>query len=201
MEKVKRILTELVGIGVILFACGIVLWLGLFAYGMVKAALDDSKEYPGKTQFTAEASKINVYKDKEAFGNTPQAEEVAALFSTELKELCAISFVGGNKFKPATGGHFLTYCRITPTDVVILCHVPDLRGYQDKTRDLLSKIAWGCAQSALETKKIDSKLNLVVGLRGFGSYGPVMEGKGEGAPTISRDGVEEVKRIYPYFTH
>jgi hypothetical protein len=43
-------------------------------------------------------------------------------------------------------------------------------------------------------------LKLAVGLRGFGSYGPVMEGAVNGIPKkLSMDDPDAVERLYPYF--
>jgi hypothetical protein len=167
--------------------------------GVLDAMWEDAKDYPGKPLFAKENHKIDVYGGTIAFGNSPQAVAVADEFFHELEAISGVFFTGGSKFTPATAGHFLTYCRVGPKGVVVLCQVPDLRGYEGKARDTLMTLAWSAAQSAALKAKVDPHLPLVVGLRGFGSYGPVMIGQMTGEPTTRNDDIDGRPRLYPYF--
>ncbi len=118
-----------------------------------------------------------------------------------MKSMQSALFSGGSGRSFATGGEFLTYIKRTPNAVVVLCHVPELRNYkEEKTRNALAKIAWSAAQSA--TNKIHGVQptdTLIVGLRGFGSYGPIWEGQVSGESTTKTDDLDEKKRFYPFF--
>lgn len=195
--NLKKIIANTV---VLALALGVVIWVGAFISGIVSAVLEDSKDYPGKALFEKEDHKIDVYGGTDAFGNSPEALAVAGAFSHELQVGCQGVFTGGSKFTPATAGHFLTYCRVTPDAVVILCQVPDLRGYRDDVLDALSTLAWALGQGAVKKANIGGdKTPLVVALRGFGSYGPIMEGTLTGDPTARIDGLMDKKQLYPYF--
>jgi len=196
----KKILSNCLAFGIGLAVLAVIGWIGLFIFGFVATIFEDSKDYPGKSQFESANKQIDVYDHTVAFGNTPDAVTYATEFSTELQALCGTLFTGGSKFTPATGGHFLTYCRVTPTELVFLCQVPDLRGYRDDVRDALAKVAWVAAQNVATAHKMDHEVSVVVGLRGFGSYGPIWEGKvGGDDATVKSDGLFEIKKLYPYF--
>lgn len=194
---IKKIIANVIVFGIL---GAIVLWVGLFVFGFIYAIVDDARDFPGKAQFVVENKKITVFDGSTVtFGNSPEALTVAKNFSTQLSEMQSAFFTGGSKLNPATSGHFLTYCRMTPTQVIILCHVPDLRGYKDDVLDALAKLAWITAQSNIKSQNLDGNASLVVGLRGFGSYGSVWEGKVVGEPTAKEDGPYAEKRLYPYF--
>jgi hypothetical protein len=167
--------------------------------GFLSAYLEDSKSYPGKVQFEAEDNKISVYANTAAFGNSTDAIKVAADFSEMLDAECKLIFRGGSTFTPATMGHLLTNCQVMTKGVVILCQVPDMRGYQDDVRDELAKLAWQAAQISAHSLKLPDETPLAVGLRGFGSYGTIWEGKLKGDPVVKSDGLTEKHRLYPYF--
>lgn len=176
---------------------GVVVCLGCLAFGFIKACHEDTKDYPGKAQFEAANQQIFVYKDTSAFGGTIEEKTMAEAFSSQLDAVCRATFSGGSKVNAATGGHFLTYCRSTPNSLVFLCHVPDMRGYRGDAREALTKLAWSIAKTKVRGKQ---DIDLVVGLRGFGSYGPVLEGKANATePTNKGDGPDEVRRLYSYF--
>jgi hypothetical protein len=179
---------------------GIAVWIGLFVYGFIHAAWEGSRNLPGKKEFEQANTQIVVYSKQVAFGNSDKATALASEFSDGLAGMSSGVFTGGSTITPATNGHFLTYCRLDDSSVVFLCQVPDLRGYKDSVRGLLAKLAWAAA-SATTGKMIPGKnLKLAVGLRGFGSYGPVMEGAVNGIPKkLSMDDPDAVERLYPYF--
>jgi len=190
---VKRIVGNLV-------LLAIAAWVCLFIYGFIHAALESSKNLPGKPEFEAANKQIDVYSKEAAFGNSEKAVAVANEFSDALQGTTSGLFTGGSRLTPATGGHFLTYCRLDDKSVVLLCQVPDLRGYKGKERDMLSTVAWALAQGTVKKMVPGEGLKLAVGLRGFGSYGPVMEGTSEGKETrFSMDDPDAVERLYPYF--
>jgi hypothetical protein len=195
----KKIISNVIAIAVLLFGLGVIVGIGLFVYGIISAFIDDSKDYPGKKEFLVADNKVGIFSGTATFGDSPEALAFANDFSKEMGEMQSAFFTGGSHLNAATAGHFLTFCRITPSQVIVLCHVPDMRGYKDDALEALNKLAWLTAQTEAKTQNVDKNASLVVGLRGFASYGSVWEGKVVGAPTAKGDGPFEVKRIYPYF--
>jgi hypothetical protein len=153
---------------------------------------------PAEQSFIDANNKILSNKDKEAFGNTPEAESRAARFSKLLGSLQKSTFEGGSKVHALTGGQFLTYCQIAPTKIIFLCHVPDLKNYKDDARDALAQLAWTVGQQACAGLPTDD-VTLVVGLRGALLYGPVWSGKLTGDPTKKAQGRSELEPYYDAF--
>lgn len=188
----KAVVRKIVGWGILICI------VGLIGY-----CASDRKDYPGKTQFEVADGKI-AFRQKNlptASGNTEAAQAAAAKFSAATKVLQGVMFKGGSGFSPASGGEFLTYLHHRPDSLVVLVHVPELRNYKDrKTRDALAAMVWNMAGAAAEDLKFGPEpAALLVGLRGFSSYGPIWSGKlGKDADTKTDD-PDEKRRIYPFF--
>jgi len=180
-----------------------VLFLGIGSAILITIGyfLSDRKDYPGKSEFEEVDSLITTGSGGAAHGDSEDTKKAAAEFSSAMKSMQANLFSGGNGRSFATGGEFLTYIKRAPNAVVVLCHVPELRNYKDEeTRESLSQIAWSVAKSAVaKINGIQPTDTLIVGLRGFGSYGPIWEGEFSGNPTKKTDEVDEQKRLYPFF--
>ncbi len=95
----------------------------------------------------------------------------------------------------------MTYCRHNPDSVAFIVHVPELRNYKDaQAREALATLAWTTAnQAAKELRFKAESPAIIVGLRGFGSYGPIWSGKLGGEPEVKTDEIDEVRRLYPFF--
>ncbi len=161
----------------------------------------DRKDYPGKAEFEVADQLIANKSTGTTHGNTPEAKAVAMRFSAQIKPLQAALFTGGSGNSLASGGEFLTYCRHNPDSVVFMVHVPELRNYKvAKTRESLGQLAWVVANaSAKELKFADPTPTIIVGLRGFASYGPIWSGKLGGEPELKTDDLDEKRRLYPHF--
>jgi len=156
----------------------------------------DLKKYPGMAAFLVADGLIDNHTGAVAFGNNEAEQQTAQAFSDLMKERMPKVFTGGGGKTLATGGHFLTYCRRTVEGIVLLVHVPELRNYPEgEVRDALVELAWECARQAVAEGA--TPVDLVVALRGFVSYGPIMEGLSDGAPQISTSG--DQTRLYRYF--
>ena len=135
-----------------------------------------------------------------AHGDSTETKAAAASFASSMKTMQGALFpeVGGKAF--ATGGNFLTYIKRTPGAVVILCHVPELRGYKDEARVALAQLAWSTGKAVVRTiPRVNPSDTLIIGLRGFGSYGPIWEGSVSGDPVRKTDELDEKRRLYPFF--
>lgn len=175
--------------------------IGIGLICLVGYCASDRKDYPGKPEFEAANALITTKGRGVAHGNSDAAKKVAEAFSKNTKSLQAVMFTGGSGFSLAAGGEFVTYCRHNPDAVVLLMHVPELRNYKDaKTREALAQLTWTTANLAAKELTFATKdPTLIVGLRGFGSYGPIWSGKLGGQPEIKTDDLDEKRRLYPFF--
>ncbi|MES2709202.1 MAG: hypothetical protein V4726_21580 [Verrucomicrobiota bacterium] len=172
---------------------GVLLVIGFFA--------SDRKDYPGKAQFEKVNSLISTGSGGTAHGDSDETRAAATAFAASMKMLQAAAFSGGSGRSLASCGEFVTYVKRTPNAVVILCHVPELRNYKDdKARETLSLLAWTAGQTALaQIPGLQDSDTLIIGLRGFASYGPIWEGTVSGEATRKTDELDEKKRLYPFF--
>ena len=176
--------------------------LGGILFGIsIYKIVSDLKHYkysPGEELFDAANANLAIFYDTPGFGNSPEATKMATAYSTALRKLRNDSFYGGSEWTPGDNV-FLIYCRLTPTELVILCHVPDLRHYKGDNRTLLVGLAWDLAQALADKYHVPKDTTLVLGLRGAQFYGPIWEGKvGEDAITKTDELIGE-PRLYPYF--
>lgn len=168
---------------------------------LVLAGCSNEAPAPGKAAFDAANKLINVNTDGVAFGDTPDSQAMAARFADSIKRMQRQMFSGGSGRSLATGGEFVTYVRCTDQAVVVLCHVPELRNYKEPSvRESLANVAWINAQMAARSHPGATPAHkLVVGLRGFASYGPIWEGPLEGDAVKKTDSGLERDRLYPFF--
>lgn len=156
---------------------------------------------PGEAEFEEANRLIGMNSGGIAFGDSPASQAAAAQFATTIKQMQSVMFAGGSGKSFATKGEFITYVRCTDNAIVVLSHVPELRNYKDNSvRDSLAKLAWRNAQLAVESHPgITAKHTLVMGLRGFASYGPIWEGPITGEAVKKTDSALERDRLYPFF--
>lgn len=171
---------------------------GIFFVGYLAS---DKTEYPGKAEFAVVNDRLTVKGDTPVHGDSPETLSAAANFSAGMKKMQAMMFSGGSGKSFASGGEFLTYVVQKPGVVIVLCHVPELRNYKSaETRESLASLAWSMAQVATTgLPGVTKETKLMVGLRGFGSYGPIWEGKMDGEAVVKTDELDEVRRFYPHF--
>lgn len=133
-----------------------------------------SRSSPGADAFNRASEQISVYKGQDAFGNTPEAKELAARFSILLKSMRAMAFTEGHGGPSLSEGHFITYCQLGQKSVLFLVHVPELRRFTSSARESLLDVAWMVGQETTSELRKEGKLQLGIGLRGallFGALG------------------------------
>ena len=159
-------------------------------------------DLPGREAFEAASGTIVVYDGQRvAFGNTPEAEKLAATFSRTLEGMRHLLFTEGRKGRPSLSqGHFLTYCQLSADRACFLVHVPGLKNFTAEARAHLLDVAWICAGTATSDLRPSRDRTLGVGLRGAVLYGGVAVGPGNGAAEKDSDRVADVARLYPFFT-
>jgi hypothetical protein len=180
--------------------------LGKWMHGVVLCAVlltgcSEGTTVAGKAEFETANKLIGVSSGDSAFGDSPTSQAAAVRFSKSMKTMQGMMFSGGSGRSLATKGEFLTYVRHTDQAVVVLCHVPELRNYKDASvRESLASLAWLNAQMAAATLPgVKPSHTLIVGLRGFASYGPIWEGPVSGEPVKKTDSGLERKRLHPFF--
>jgi hypothetical protein len=163
--------------------------------------VSDRKDYPGKAEFQKPNSLISTGTDGLAHGNSTPAKQAAEKFASIIKTLHADRFAGGSGRSFLGGQDFFTYCRHNPDSIAFIVQVPKLKSYKDaETRETLAKLAWTAAnQAAKELQFSTASPTIIVGLRGFASYGPIWSGQRGGEPEVKTDEIDEVRRLYPFF--
>lgn len=156
---------------------------------------------PGEAEFEAVNGQITTNAKGAAHGDSPEAQAAAGKFAASIKQMQGLFFSGGSGKSLASGGDFVTVVAQRPGAVIVLCHVPELRNYKTKeVRESLAELAWTVAQSTMaKLPGVSPETKLIVGLRGFASYGPIWEGKIEGDAQEKSDDVGGRKRFYPHF--
>ncbi len=165
---------------------GLGLGVLFFAAGQHEKHLD--AKYPGKKLFDAASDTINSSASTAYHGNTEQAQKAAQAYGESMSTMQSMLFEDedGGAVKAGT---FRTHCHRGEECVVFLCHVPDLKSYQDQqAKDALVEMAWANGKAvAAKMEGVDDETPMYVGLRGFASYGFVMKGKAGGELTLCGD--------------
>ena len=175
--------------------------IALGAIVLIGYCASDHKDYPGMADFEQADKLITTNSKGTAHGNSDNATQAASKFASIIKPLQAALFTGGSGRSFASGGDFVTYCRHNADSVAFIVHVPELRNYKDpKTREALAMLAWTAANQATKELQFSTETPaIIVGLRGFGSYGPIWSGKRGGEPEVKTDDLDQKPRLYPFF--
>lgn len=153
---------------------------------------------PGEDEFSKANDQIDSFKGTAAFGNSPDAIELAKLFSETLKAAREDLFTHGVGIElfESTKGEFLTYCELHDGECAFIVHVPGLRHFEKNftekvdARKLLAQAAWLSAQKVLKASHAGkSQMELAVGLRGISQYSPMMLGYYKENQNTPEDGV------------
>lgn len=155
--------------------------------------------------FRAANSQIESYADGQtAFGNTPEAVELARKFSTILEVMTRKGFTGGRADDTGTltQGHVLTYVEMRAETVCFLVHVPELRSYRGEVRGTLLDLAWAAARESTRSRRPDRDVKLAVALRGIVFYGAISIGplSSEKPQTKDSEGAASTEPLYAFFT-
>ena len=155
---------------------------------------------PGEAGFRAANAQIHVNRGTKAFGNTPEAVELARAYSEAHKAMRESYFEGGRRGELAAAkGEFLVYCQLRQDACVFLVHVPELRQYTGEAKDALRTLSWRAAQSVLGANGASGDRELLVALRGAILFESILAGRSQGEPVVYTDGMRELRRLYPYF--
>jgi len=141
------------------------------------ASAQDMK-LPGSHAFKAADKLLSKAANGIHNGNSAESDAAAATFSTTLKAFLAVAFSGRENRSEGADEDCRTYCQDSPDTIIFLCLVPDLSKYKSyKSREALIKMSWSLARGNLEKMDPDKKKALIVGLRDYGPYDIVLQGK------------------------
>ena len=147
---------------------------------------------PGKAAFKVANRLIDSDKGTTAYGNTPDAEKLAFVFSEMVMRGREMGVQKAKKKSVISLSHgkFLSYCRINPDSCVFMVHVPDLRKFSDDAKRFMVGLAWTVAskQAVLLTPR---PKRVVVGVRGAFLYDEVVEGPVPDAGAIAENEASE----------
>lgn len=164
--------------------------------------LGDSSKSAEESLFDAANRKIGSNKEGVAHGNSPEAEKLAAEFSSKLKTLREVGIEKSKKRSISlSGGEFITFCHLAEGSCAFLVHVPELRKYTDEAKEFIGEAAWGVAQHCVATLP-EKPQKVAVGVRGFALYDRVLTGEGTGDETAEPEthtGVKSKDMLFSYF--
>jgi hypothetical protein len=154
-------------------------------------AAGSSAASPGKGAFEEANGLIAMDKGQEAYGNTPEAEKLAAAFSAMVKLGRQMGIQAGKKSTISLSkGKFLTYCRINADSCAFMVHVPDLRKFSQEAKEYIADMAWAVAMKSASQLQPQPK-RLAVGIRGAFLYDTVIEGHLVAEDKDSEEGIEQ----------
>jgi hypothetical protein len=160
---------------------------------------------PGESEFRRVNSQITSYRGQEAFGNTPEARQIAGAYSQKMAAIAKVVFSGGRDSHEGTltEGHFLTHVEMREDSVCFLVHVPQLRAYQGEVRKTLLEVAWTLAHGATGELGDGRPLRMAVALRGVMLYGAVATGTTSAEEPSSEDfeGAASTEPLYAFFSN
>lgn len=199
METKKRNTLIIVAVSAVVLA--VVGFIGLRAYQFVQyMRTEGGQPKPGESEFREANRQITRFKGTTAFGNSPEAVEMATKCAQTQKTLRVSLFTGGKRGAlSAAKGEFLTYCQLRDNACVFLVHVPELRQYTSEAKKALRELTWLAAQQVVKDSGTQGQSELVVALRGAVAYESIQVGKPTGESAVYESAMRELNRLYPYF--
>lgn len=196
MNTIRFLVKTVIIVALVVFVLPFVALVGLGLLTGSKSGGADGGGDPGKAIYNDMNEMIGSYKGVEGFGNTPEAQAIAERFAKAMKEIRAEAFTKGKEGAVSLSqGHFITYCHADGKSLVLLCHVPEFRRFQDDAKAALMGIAWNVAQSAAAVPD-DQPRTLVIGLRGIALYYQFWSGMTTGKPTQKLDSSDGKRVVY-----
>jgi hypothetical protein len=162
---------------------------------------------PGEGELRLVAYKqLEAFKDREGFGNTPEAEKLADAFARRIRlQRHALFSEGSSSTISLSQGHFLTYCSIVGDRCAFVVHVPQLRKYAPDAKVTMGELAWLLASTLIQESGNTELKSLAVGVRGIVDTDRVLLGTIDPAKPAMAN-VEQTKIgtalddvLYPFF--
>jgi hypothetical protein len=179
-----------------------ILVFGIFVWWLLRVP---AKPLSAAEQAFREAEvSIFLFQGESAFGNTPQAKQLAGRFVPMMETIRSIAFTGDDKDRALrapslTEGHMLTHVELHRGTVCFLVRIPSLVRYTDQARKHLLDIAWTAATTLTRDLRKEHDLKVGVGLRGTLLCGGVAVGMGNAGPEKWVDGLISEEPLFPFF--
>lgn len=158
---------------------------------------------PGEAEFTAIDDDLMIYNNAEAFGNSPEARDMALRYARALRMARQVFFTEGKASSASLSkGHFITYCSLSTNKCAFVVHVPELRRYAPDAKVSMAEMAWRMAVENLRSAKLETK-ELAVGIRGVMDYAWIFVGTTDATNAMDgirhrHDGISR-EPLYPFF--
>lgn len=163
--------------------------LGIFLAGC-------GEPIPGEMAFDAATSRILGSSKETAFGNKPEARELAERFGSLLRNKLSDKKEGSGRLGKAP---FLTYCELQEDRVCFLVRVGELSRFEGEARAALIQSAWSTATAVTKGLRSRKDRKLGVGLRGKLVYGGLALGMGNEEPTTEQGFTVRREALYEFF--
>lgn len=153
--------------------------LGLLAIIGLAVAIqpDGGAKTSARSPREAAMASISVSSDKSAYGNTPEAVQLATQYSAILSGLHQVAFESnrGGSSKPS---RYVVHCELHEGTCAFLVCVPQYRKFTDEAKTSLEDLTWTTAKDILKDRKSGETkdLDLCVALKGMVLVGSVMTG-------------------------
>lgn len=158
-------------------ACVLLVSAGLSAIWYMASLHEKRPKQPGEWELHLAEESIRSFENKEAFGNTPAAEELAEGFARQLRVVKQLTLSDpGGIVGDFTKGRFLTYCSEKPDSVALIVHVPGLRRFAEDAKLTLEEDAWILASHWVSSKR-PQVTKLALGLKGDLDYSSIVTGR------------------------
>ncbi|MCP5543271.1 MAG: DUF4190 domain-containing protein [Akkermansiaceae bacterium] len=156
-----------------------------------------SKEPSEREPWQQAAMKVSSSSKNEAFGNTPEAVELARKYGAMMAGLHAVSFESskGSKRTP----RYVVHCELHEGSCAFLACVPEYRKFTDDAKESLEELAWTTASIvAADDPAVAERDRLCVSLKGLVMFGSVMTGEvGSEHPETKSKDEEEMAPFFP----
>lgn len=180
--------------GIICSALGLLAIAGL----AVAVARDDGKESAAASPRVKAARSISTSSEKTAYGNSPEAVQLAEACSKILGGLHGIAFESKKAGSPDKT-RYMVHCELHEKTCAFLICVPQYRKFTDEAKTSLEEIAWTSARGLMKDRKDagGGEMDLCVALKGVVMFGSVMTGKsGMDQPAARSKDEKEMDRFF-----
>lgn len=187
-------------------ALGVLVSLAIIGIGTIyylASQYEKRPKKPGEAEVWAAEDLIRSYKDKEGFGNTPEAITFAEDFARDLRVSRQMLFTEGKPDAASlSDGRFLTYCSVREDSVALLIHVPELRRYTKDAKLTLEELTWTLASQAI-SEKFPEATKMALGIKGALDYSSIVTGSVNKEDPLkgltTRHSLTSTEPFWPYF--
>lgn len=164
----------------------------------ILVAKDGKSESAAKSPRQIAARSISPSSDRTAYGNTPQAVELAEKYASLMSGMHLAAFQS-SKGKAPKSAKYVVHCELRDGTCAFLTCVPDYRKLDDEAKKSLEELAWSSARAVVKDEpSLKPDAELCVALKGMLMFGSVMTGTLKNAsPSSNTKHEEDMDRFFP----